>query len=212
MLLSYALLSLSFPIGFASPNTSRKGKWGPPLFSRPPASKTSRGGTQVQVCSRCFASQSEAQGANLWGPPWWGGAGGDSSSLTAGEKVDRMTCMRVPSKRHSRYWVYVVQSAEGTYYTGSTNNLGNRLRRHNSGHGAKYLRGRGPVRLVYAKEFRYYRRAIQAERLLKTLTRKRKEELIQIYARHQRAGGPTDLAPTAPNQRCGPNRRFAGAP
>ena len=89
----------------------------------------------------------------------------------------------------------MLQCVDGTYYTGSTHDLENRLKLHNSGNGAKYLRGRRPVRLAYAKAYRYYRRAIQAERLLKTLTRKRKEELIQIYAQNQRAGGPTDLAP-----------------
>lgn len=67
-------------------------------------------------------------------------------SLTSDEKVDRMTCMRDALKRHSRYWVYVVQRADGTYYTGSTNNLENRLKLHSAGHGAKYLRGRGPLR------------------------------------------------------------------
>ena len=76
----------------------------------------------------------------------------------------------------------MVECRDGTYYTGSTNNLANRLKLHNNGHGAKYVRGKGPVRLVYVKEYKDYRRALQAERALKKLTRKQKEELIKIYA------------------------------
>ena len=87
--------------------------------------------------------------------------------------------------RHGVYHVYIVQCEDGTYYTGSTNNLEVRLTLHNAGNGAKYLRGRRPVRLVYAKEYRDYRRAIQAERLLKTLTRKQKEALVRIYDKEQ---------------------------
>jgi putative endonuclease len=94
-----------------------------------------------------------------------------------------MICRRDALKRHSRYWVYVVQSADGTYYTGSTNNLENRLKLHNAGHGAKYLRGKGPLELVYAKEYRYDKRVVQAELAMKKLTRKQKEELIKVHAR-----------------------------
>ena len=79
----------------------------------------------------------------------------------------------------------MLQCADGTYYTGSTDDLKTRLKLHNSGNGAKYLRGRGPIRLAYAKVYRYYKNAIRAERYLKHQTRKYKEELIRIYASQQ---------------------------
>ena len=85
-------------------------------------------------------------------------------------------------KRHDRYYVYMLRCIDGTYYTGSTNNLEHRLKLHDAGNGAKYLRGRGPLRLVYAKEYRYLKNAMRAERYLKHQTRKYKEELIRIYA------------------------------
>jgi len=94
--------------------------------------------------------------------------------------------MPAPRSRHGRYWVYMVQASDETYYTGATNNLEHRLTLHNAGHGAKYLRGRGPVQLVYTKEYRYYKRALDAERQLKKFTRKQKEELIRA---HERACG-----------------------
>ena len=84
--------------------------------------------------------------------------------------------------RHGRYYAYIVECADGTYYAGSTNNLANRLTLHNNGRGAKYVRGRGPVQLVYQKAHRDYRRALQAERALKRLTREEKEVLVRRYA------------------------------
>jgi putative endonuclease len=84
--------------------------------------------------------------------------------------------------RKSKYWVYTVQCRDGTYYTGYTNDLENRIAMHNRGNGAKYLRGKLPVKLVYAKEYRYYKNALRAERRVKKLTRVQKLKLIRIYA------------------------------
>lgn len=77
--------------------------------------------------------------------------------------------------------MYILQCSNGTYYTGYTNNLENRIKEHNSGNGAKYLRGKLPVKLVYAKEYRYYKNAVHRERNIKKMTRKQKEELTRIY-------------------------------
>lgn len=78
----------------------------------------------------------------------------------------------------SCYYVYILQCSDGTYYTGSTNNLPKRLKTHQAGKGAKYLRGRLPVRVVYQKRFRDYKSALKAERRIKQLTRKQKKALI----------------------------------
>ena len=89
--------------------------------------------------------------------------------------------MRRKIKRKGNFFVYIVECSNGTYYTGYTNNLDNRIKLHNNGHGAKYLRGKAPVKLVYAKEYKYYKNVINVERNLKKLTRKRKEGLIRNY-------------------------------
>ncbi len=89
--------------------------------------------------------------------------------------------MRSRIKRHATFWVYMVQCADGAYYTGSTTNLETRLKLHNAGNGAKYLRGRGPVRLVYAKAYGYYKNALRAESYLKRQTRTYKDELIKAH-------------------------------
>ena len=80
-------------------------------------------------------------------------------------------------------YVYIVRCQYGTYYTGWTNDIMNRLAAHNSGKGAKYLRGRGPVTLVYKKKCLTARRARSQEALIKGLTRQQKEALISSHNR-----------------------------
>ena len=77
------------------------------------------------------------------------------------------------------FHVCIVVCSDGTYYTGSTGDLQKRIELHNKGRGAKYLRGKRPVELVYAREYRYYKLALTAERKIKTLSRKQKEALIE---------------------------------
>jgi len=84
-------------------------------------------------------------------------------------------------KRSGKFYVYIVECRGGTYYTGYTNDLNKRIKFHNSGYGAKYLRGKLPVKLVYKKEYKYYKNALYTERNLKKLTRVQKENLIRIY-------------------------------
>ena len=47
--------------------------------------------------------------------------------------------------------VYILSCADGTLYTGITNDLPRRLAQHEAGRGAKYTRGRGPFSLLYAE-------------------------------------------------------------
>lgn len=46
-------------------------------------------------------------------------------------------------------FVYMLECKDGTFYTGYTTDLKSRFEKHNSGCGAKYTRGRIPVKLVY---------------------------------------------------------------
>jgi putative endonuclease len=85
-------------------------------------------------------------------------------------------------RREGRFFIYIVQCRNGTYYTGYTKNLEERVSLHNSGNGAKYLRGKLPVKMVYAKEYRYYKNALRAERRIKKLTWAQKLKLIRNYA------------------------------
>lgn len=78
-------------------------------------------------------------------------------------------------------YVYMVQCADGTYYTGWTHDWQARLAAHNAGTGARYTRGRGPVRLVYLEETGDKPAAQRREWALKKLTRAQKERLVSDF-------------------------------
>ena len=75
-------------------------------------------------------------------------------------------------------YVYLLRCADGTYYTGWTNDLTRRLAAHNSGRGAKYTRGRGPVTLAFSEVFADKGEALGYEAALKKLSREQKLGLI----------------------------------
>lgn len=75
--------------------------------------------------------------------------------------------------------VYIVRCADGTLYTGSTNNVEKRLHEHNTSKaGAKYTRGRRPVELVYQETVGSLSEARRREAVIKRLTRTQKNKLI----------------------------------
>jgi len=75
--------------------------------------------------------------------------------------------------------VYILQCADGTLYTGWTMDLERRLRAHNSGQGARYTRGRRPVRLVYQEEQPTRSVAQKREAAIRRLSRAEKLKLIE---------------------------------
>ena len=80
----------------------------------------------------------------------------------------------------------MVRCKDGTYYTGYTKDLENRIALHKSGKGAKYVRSKLLIELVYTKEYRYYKSALNEERRIKTLKRERKSKLVRAYAENKR--------------------------
>ena len=74
--------------------------------------------------------------------------------------------------------MYILQCRDGSLYTGWTNHLYERLKAHNSGRGAKYTKGRGPVKCVYVETFASKEEAMSREFAVKHLTRAEKETLI----------------------------------
>jgi putative endonuclease len=77
-------------------------------------------------------------------------------------------------------YTYIIQCADGTLYTGYTTDLDSRMEAHNSGDGAKYTRGRGPVRLLYSEAFETKGEALKREVQIKKLTRARKLKLAGL--------------------------------
>jgi putative endonuclease len=73
---------------------------------------------------------------------------------------------------------YIVECADGTYYTGWAVDPEKRVEVHNSGRGAKYTRMRLPVRLVYVEAQPDRITAMKRERVIKKMTRERKQKLF----------------------------------
>ncbi len=77
-----------------------------------------------------------------------------------------------------KHWVvYIVQCKDNTLYTGITDDLPRRLEAHNSGKGAKYTRGRGPVLLQYQENCENHSHALRREFQIKQLSRQEKLKL-----------------------------------
>ena len=77
------------------------------------------------------------------------------------------------------WFVYIIQCQDETLYTGITTDLDRRLEEHNSSvKGAKYTRGRGPVKLVYSAEMGDRSSASKEEYRIKQLSREEKLSLL----------------------------------
>lgn len=75
-------------------------------------------------------------------------------------------------------YCYIVECADGTYYTGWAVDPEKRVRVHNKGHGAKYTKMRLPVKLVYVEEQPDRKTAMKREIAIKRLGRDGKIKLI----------------------------------
>lgn len=75
-------------------------------------------------------------------------------------------------------FTYIIECSDGSLYTGWTNNLASRIAAHNNGVGAKYTRGRGPVKLVYYEQYPEKKDAQERENAIKKLSRPEKLRLI----------------------------------
>ena len=79
------------------------------------------------------------------------------------------------------HWlVYMLECSDNSIYTGITNNLENRLKKHQSGDGAKYLRGRLPIKIVYKELFINRSEATKREISIKKMSKKEKKILIYL--------------------------------
>jgi putative endonuclease len=80
--------------------------------------------------------------------------------------------------KSKKYFVYIVECADGTLYTGITTDLNRRVEEHNASPvGAKYTSARRPVSLVYSKKYKDRSSASMEEARIKKLTKKEKLEL-----------------------------------
>ncbi len=78
------------------------------------------------------------------------------------------------------FYCYLLECADGTFYTGWTTDPARREREHNAGSGARYTSTRRPVRMVYVEEVPDKISALKRELAIKRLPRKKKQALIHV--------------------------------
>ena len=76
-------------------------------------------------------------------------------------------------------YMYILECADGSYYTGSTKDLERRLAQHQAGEGARHTARRLPVKLLYYEEFPRIDEAFYREKQIQGWSRKKKEALMQ---------------------------------
>ena len=76
------------------------------------------------------------------------------------------------------WYVYVARCADDTLYCGIARDVARRIAEHDAGTGARYTRGRGPLRVVLVRRRRDKGRALRLEYAIKQLSRAQKEALI----------------------------------
>jgi putative endonuclease len=76
------------------------------------------------------------------------------------------------------WYIYMVRCRDGSLYTGIATDIARRFAEHQSGKGAKYLRGRTPLLLVYKKRIGSRSLAVKIERIIKRMSKDKKEGVV----------------------------------
>ena len=77
------------------------------------------------------------------------------------------------------WFLYLLKCADGSLYTGITNDLDRRLQMHQNGKASRYTRARRPVNMVYHEKCKSRARALVRECMVKTFSKKKKLELAE---------------------------------
>ncbi len=75
--------------------------------------------------------------------------------------------------------IYLIRGADNSLYTGITTDVDRRVETHRAGKGAKYLKARRPLQLVFSQKVGNRSQASKLEYAVKQLPKKRKEEIVQ---------------------------------
>ena len=83
-----------------------------------------------------------------------------------------------PENTPEPWFLYILECADGSFYTGVTKDLDRRLKQHNDGKASRYTRTRRPVRMRYTEDCPGRAAALVRECQVKALSRKAKEKLV----------------------------------
>lgn len=78
-------------------------------------------------------------------------------------------------------YVYMLRCKDNSLYTGWCRDLNERVKKHNSGKGAKYTRAKGPCKLVYYEKISNKSEALKREIAIKKLSKEKKEDLVRNF-------------------------------
>ena len=98
-------------------------------------------------------------------------------------KAKEVAVLKLMKQLAEKWFVYILRVADGSLYTGITNDLERRIGQHNAGTASRYTRSRLPVMLEYREELKTRGAALKRERAIKALSREAKERLICSSAR-----------------------------
>ena len=84
----------------------------------------------------------------------------------------------------AEWYVYIVQCADGSLYTGIAKDVDDRVSQHNAGKGAKYTRARRPVVLVYQEVAEDHGAALRRENAIRRLRPETKRVLVAEFSKH----------------------------
>ncbi|MCW3995253.1 MAG: GIY-YIG nuclease family protein [Candidatus Bathyarchaeota archaeon] len=76
------------------------------------------------------------------------------------------------------FYVYILQCIDGTFYTGYTKNIEERIKQHQNGNGARYTKAHKPQKIAYVELHESRSKAMKREREIKKFTRQQKIDLI----------------------------------
>jgi putative endonuclease len=113
-------------------------------------------------------------------------AAGLSRSDGRGDEARRRCSAACVIMTQAAWVVYIVECADGTLYTGIASDVQRRVRAHNAGTGARYTRGRGPVRLVYVEDCPGRSAALRREHEIKKLPTPTKRGLVASTLKRRR--------------------------
>jgi predicted GIY-YIG superfamily endonuclease len=93
------------------------------------------------------------------------------------------------SQTSAKVWfLYMLRCADGSLYTGITNDLQRRCQQHNAGKASRYTRSRLPTRLVYQEVHASRSLALRREAAIKALSRQKKEVIIRQWEEEKLVG------------------------
>jgi putative endonuclease len=83
------------------------------------------------------------------------------------------------------WYLYIARCSDGTLYTGVSNDVAGRIKKHNEKRGAAYTRSRLPITLEHQELVGSYGDALKREAQVKKLSRREKEDLIGASLKHK---------------------------